>query len=340
MTRRLDEVTRTFESTQADISNGRLRYRLDIETKSFERTIMFARMNAKAMLISNSTELNRRYASICPSNAVRQILLKSKSSDCTLQEFQLVASKLQGNPAIACSIHPSEFYVQFPSSAQAARFEIFFDSFADFCAALRICVHDREAGVLRTKKTRGTRAKNVQVLGVEVLNNLETGTKERRVVLAQSIRTFAARAKIPVLLQRSTAWSDGSCKYGFSLSPESSSELNAHVQTAVQSHNATDARSTDLDKIPAERRFFALTWERSSGPISKSVTIYPEHVPGVLRSFLPAVVLRGNVLTSSTEDIFRTRLNGMLLKQVLVSPARTITPENSTMQPITQPMAS
>ncbi len=320
MARRMDKISSELVSTRSAISAEGFRDRRNHEKKTYERIILFARMNARALLVSNSTELNRLYPNICSSNVVRQILLKSKPSDCTLQDFQIIAAAFCANPDISCSIHPSEFYARFPSSGRAARFEISFDSFADFCAALKISVHDRESGVFRIKKNRRTRGKSIQVLGVEVLKNLVTGAKERRISLAHSIKCVKQRS-IPVLFQRSTAWSEGSCEYGFRLQQNASSELNQCVQATALSRDTTQRRFTDLDKVPLERRFFCLTWERVPCTSAEESTIYPEHVPGALRSVMPAVVLRSNLLTNSAEEIFETRISGVLLKQVLVSPA-------------------
>ncbi len=64
------------------------------EEKVLKPALFIASRNACKVLSPPYLELSRTYASLWSDNSVQQVLLQSKSSDCTLLQFRLLVSRL------------------------------------------------------------------------------------------------------------------------------------------------------------------------------------------------------------------------------------------------------
>ncbi len=201
-TRRLISSHIMFDKTSFDV-------------RILRRLIMFTNMTAVEALMSGSSELSRSYPSLCSANAVRQTVIKSQTTQCTLQEFQLLAAEFSRRNSIRCSVFPSDYYLAFPSVEKAKRFQIVFDTYSDFCQALEIDVLQSEAGLYKEKKGLARNVRAVQVLGVDVLSCGSSEGHERRILLGCSIRRRFDISRLPTLYQRSVLWTEGSFEEGF-----------------------------------------------------------------------------------------------------------------------------
>ncbi len=114
-----------------------------------------------------SMELGKNCPSVCATNSIVPILLRSPPTDCTLYEFMVLSVKFLQDAAIQCYAHPSEYHLTFPNAARCKRLDIVFKTYADLCQALQIDASTREAGVYREKKNRRRNTISVQVLGVK-----------------------------------------------------------------------------------------------------------------------------------------------------------------------------
>ncbi len=276
------------------------------DEKPLSRLIKFTRYRAKKALLGPGLEFGNQYTSLCASNSVVQIVLRSQASDCTMHEFQLFAMKLLTDRSIRCSAYPSEYHVKFPNFNRCARLEIVFGTFADMCEALEIDALTREAAIYREKKSRKSNTISVQVLGVE--NVMSTN---RRIFLACNAPPQASEEQITTLFQSSTAWFDGGWECGF--------HLRSDVASGIYSSSCSPDRRGQSPEISASSKhpnLFSIAWERleSTGEVS-----CPENVGGALRSYFPAVVLRTQLLTSSARAAFSTPIDGISLQQRLVT---------------------
>ncbi len=188
-----------------------------IKERTLRRNILFARIAAMKALGGANLELSRHYPLLCPGNSIRQIVLKSKSADCSLYDFRVIASHLSRDSNIQCEIKPSKFHALSCSTTNSDSFEIMFDTFADICEALRIPLDHRIQALYRKRKSHSGEIHCVQVLGIETLTDSkslsssvnEDGQRDlpqRRILLARSIPSprDQSTSQISVLHQHCT----------------------------------------------------------------------------------------------------------------------------------------
>ncbi len=282
--------------------------------RTIRRSILFANMTAQKALTSTHPEISRSYNILCPANSVRQIYLHSKPSDCTLSEFRIMASHFLNQEDIKCRIFPSAYSALFSSSSQDSCFQIVFESFCDLCQALQLSSNIRSAGVYKERKSTARDFRCVQIFGVDLVSPdreipLSSSTEEvrrgpeRKILLARSMPPPGTLdlTHVHVLHQPCTTWMDNSWEEGF-----------RHVQEELLDLSAFKSRSSFT-------KSFRIQWERSRDspfPTDSSA----ELIPGSLKSYFPAVVLRTRLLTRSVQNIFRTPGNGNSLRHNLCTP--------------------
>ncbi len=132
----------------ADAARSSMRTSIhDFNAASVRSTRGFLRRVASKTLEAGSIELGRIPTSPCAADSVKQILLKSSSSDCTLRNFQLLAKYLTTISCLKFEVFPSDYHVAFPAVERAKRFEIVFRSYFDICKALCIDAQKAEEGL-------------------------------------------------------------------------------------------------------------------------------------------------------------------------------------------------
>lgn len=271
-----------------------------LSERLLQRTLLFTNIAAVKALQACHTEICRNYSFVCAANSIRQISLRSKTSDCSLYDIRLLVSHFMRQEQLRCTIAPSAFYALLSSSSHPRNIEITFETFADVCDALQISADDREAGVYRERKVNcnsGRVLRCVQVLGIDT--SLRPGHKnegtERKILLARSMISAhdSTQKNVHILHQPSTKWSDldGTWEEGFQLKVEPESALRI-FGTAEENRHAVDAE-TELPRTNPNRRrqsafvtnankAFVLQWERcEQSPHARDADSHL--VPGALR---------------------------------------------------------
>ncbi len=95
---------------------------IDLETQCRLRIILFARRNAVSALKTGHAELSRAPSMLCSGNTVKQVLLRTKASDCTLADFKLFARSFSSSTSFRCQVVPSAFYASISDAAYASPF--------------------------------------------------------------------------------------------------------------------------------------------------------------------------------------------------------------------------
>ncbi len=103
----------------------------DFNRRILPPLIKFGAGSVLAALSTPSIDMTRLNF-LCPANAVEQSVLKSHKSDCTLLEFQTMATNCSRKSSIKCDMPSSHYYVAFLNAAKADRFEIVVPTFFDF----------------------------------------------------------------------------------------------------------------------------------------------------------------------------------------------------------------
>ncbi len=75
--------------------------------------LKLAAPNAVMSITTLCAEFNKIVLVQCISETAGQFYLKSKASDCTLQEFRQLASACMNSPSFSCEVLPSEYYMHF-----------------------------------------------------------------------------------------------------------------------------------------------------------------------------------------------------------------------------------
>lgn len=318
----LGRIRQDLNSARRNISISRthaIHDKLSFESRALRRVLLFASENARKTLVVGSKELTRSCRNLCAGTAVKQVLLKTKSADCTFLEFQLLASSLSASTEYRCSIFPSEYYARFCNPDKATRFEIIFPTYFDYCSALNIDVDTREAGLYIERGTARKTVRAIQILGVDVLAD------SRRVLVGCGMPKSPSDERVPVLHQESTNWTSGTADSGVLYRTEVLQSIfnsRARITTSVpvvEQAGERKKRSSRLHEEPDELWTFSLAWKRIPAARSGFETT-PETIAGHLYSKLPAVVLRGNVLTRTAQIAFSSLINGKYLKEIVVSP--------------------
>ncbi len=156
----------------------------------------------------------------------------------------------------------------------------------------------------------------VQVVGVEALDSIPGSSQSRRILLGGSMPSKTTPHSIPMLYQSTLAWTENTWESGFVYRAE---PLNPDHLRARNRAPSEKPRLSDINMPPLQKNTFCITWERSCGGPNYP-HMPPEIVPGTLRSFFPAVLLRSRILTETARKVFLSRLNGIFLKQIIVSP--------------------
>lgn len=271
---------------------------------TLQRLLLFASPNPRKVLSRSYPDFSRSVPNPCPGNTVVQVVLRSKASDCTLHEFQVLLNACSDNSRIRCSVYPSEFHAKFPDPSSSARFDIGFDTYSGICEALGINARLREQGLYREKKNSARKLNSVQVAGVAT-----NDTRTRRVLLGRSMPTRTVQSSAHTLFQASLAWNESTWETGFVHRFEN---LNLEISRPQQS------RFSDINMPPPDSRVFRITWERNPGAFD-SPGIQSDMVAGSLRSNFPAVIIRSRILTESARSILMSRIDGFLLKQIIAS---------------------
>ncbi len=271
------------------------------DERAVARTVHFSRRRAKKVLLSTDAELGKNCFTLCASNSVVQVVLRSTPSECTLHEFQLWAMKLLKDLSVHCYAFPSEYHVKFPNINRCSRLDIVFDTYADLCQALEIDCATRESALYREKKNRRRNSISVRVLGVE-----KVISTNRRIFLARNPPSRASADRITTLYQASTSWFEDSWECGFSLRSDLASTIHSPSQMP------------DCVLSPEHSNLFSLSWERMDIGVDQGSS--SEIIGGAVRSSFPAVVLRTRLLTSSTRAAFMLPVDGVSLRQRLATP--------------------
>ncbi len=286
-----------------------------------KRTALFARMRALLVLLNGSKELTSRPRSISESNSVVQVVLKSSPTDCTLQEFQLLAKHIEQMPSVRSKNFPSDYSVKFPSPSSTTRLHICFETYKDVCAALSFDAHQTASYVYREKCDISRNLRAIQVLGVDMRIN-----DDRKILLGRSFPSRMYMDPIPYLHQNRAVWREGSWEAGFKFCVEGLSveewprEMRRAEGRARNTHNRRGSEGrvrnmTDLNSAPLEPLQFSISWERASGISSDNSST--RTVPGHLRSCFPAVILRSRQLILSTRTLFETPYKSHSLSHIV-----------------------
>ncbi len=167
----------------------------DFRAKTRRRILLFARKNAVQELRLCHSELSQKYSTLCPGNSVRQVLLRTKASDCTLADFRVLVSALVSSLSIKCEVFPSEFYTHFLDTGSAQCFHVSFDTYFDICEALEINVKNREEGLYRSRKDSSRQLRAVQVMGVDILPSRDHPENTRRICSPEALQLLLQTSK-------------------------------------------------------------------------------------------------------------------------------------------------
>ncbi len=130
--RRVTALSRRMDVTSAQVASGNALaavQKAQGTEKCLQRTILFASINAAKALCTPHPELSRPVTNLCAGNTVAQVMLKSKASDCTLEDFRLFTRECCQSDVIGCMVLPSEFYAMFSDTSKCSRFDIVFDTY-------------------------------------------------------------------------------------------------------------------------------------------------------------------------------------------------------------------
>lgn len=320
----VDDISSLRKSAESERATAILRT-TGVKSIAIRRTIIFAKISAVKALQSGSIELGKKERPPCAANSIRQVFIKSRPSDCTLLDFQLLAQELLKSPTIHCSVFPSEYYATFPTVCSVSRLEIIFPCYSSMCEALQISVGLREAGLYKERYSsarEGRQLRASQILGVSLLRKLADGSNYRTVLIGHGMPLQEPDYQIPSLFQSSCVWQDDTWTTGFSFRKESSKSLARLPAPLDLSDILLRPRISDINRRGPEQRTFSLVWERSTC-ISLEVPPTADCVPGCLRSIFPCVVLRTSALTATARNVFSARVDGMFPSQIAVSPTPT-----------------
>ncbi len=307
---RVDNLANDVRASNSSVHAARMA--VSSSTASFNARVLrrvshFAKSCAIRLLQSGSSEMKKSGLNLSPGSSVRQVILRSEGTDCTLLEFQLLCAASVSNPAIRCTIYPSQYYASFPSVRRTSRMEISFNSYYDICEALQIDVLEREKGLYRERKTFGRILKCLQIMGVNCVRKRQGENDDRVILIGRSLPIKNWDAEIPVLLQRSLEWSENTWETGLEFSMQPPNSLLPTVTNVLSCDGAQ--RTSDINCVAPEHRSFSMYWEKLPGSCSDSET-NSEFVLGTLYSSFPAVILRSRILTLSAQEAFSRRFNG------------------------------
>ncbi len=298
------------------------REKASFEARVLERALSFARAAFLRVILGGNADMNRSYPSLCAANSVKQVLLKSSPTDCTLLEFNLMVTEFLKRDNVKCDVFPSTYYALFMNSEHASHFEIAFETFFDLCEALKVDVVARESGLYREGCNRQRQVRAIQILGVDFVTETSRQRKERRILIGRSMPTSRAGSSsnlVPLLFQGTTAWSEGLPEDGFVFRQESLDSFVTNASLNSEDRRHIPSRMSDVNMPDTKVRKFSLIWERMNQG-AHEMGAESERVLGRLRCFIPAVILRSSKLTQTVQTIFSTRVNGRYLKQIVVSP--------------------
>ncbi len=267
------------------------------------------------VLQSGSQELTKRPDSFCEAKSVIQDVLKSAPTDCRLQDFQDLVSRIKHRCSIRCTVFPSDYSVQFPSPSRTRRLGVQFETDKDMCDALELDIHDREIGVYREKGNIRRNLRAIQVIGVDMRDR-----QDRKLLLGRSFPTSVPTDVVPLLHQDRAVWREGSWEKGFRCWWVTLKSISAPVETTYRGASISNPkRNSDLNCQPHRKHMFPISWEVLSG--FGSHTSEASNVPGSgsLRVCLPVVILRSRILTASTKSLFETRFYGRFSKQIIAT---------------------
>ncbi len=289
----------------------------EISTRTVQNLLLFAQKNAVDALKRGHIELSRSYNVLCESNSLQQVELRTAASDCTLADFRTLSRFFLSNRSYECDAFPSELYVQHSEPGTSTRLHVVFGSYFDICEALQISAKIREQGVYRSKTDSSGQMGSVQIMGVDMLASEDCANRARFILLGRGVPTSLNQRIVPTLHQSNTSWSENSWEGELMYKEESVANIVRSTNSGTPVRFVSNLASSDINAILVDRNLFRISWERSiqaTGPNTSA-----DCVPGSLRSFFPAVILRTRILTSSVQRVFSTRVRAVYLKQILSS---------------------
>ncbi len=160
----------------------------------------------------------------------------------------------------------------------------------------------------------------VQIVGIEqVKRSVDLPIqKKRRVFPGVGTPYMADETQRICMLQENPVWSEGSWETGFSRGSgypdHSPTEEAATISDDSLRRVPTSALNTIREKSPV----FSLIW-RKTARVELQGGHPDEQCLGTLRATIPAVVLRGRLLTTGARKIFEAKIEGKFLRESLVS---------------------
>lgn len=293
------------------------------DERILRRALSFAKLCATRALKLKHREFSDAPHPIVEGNSIRQVFLRSKAADCTLEDFRLMVSHFSNSKSIRCTPLPSEYYILFSSCSNASTFEVRFECFRDLCDALDLPADICEKNIYKERSDRTGDLRCVQVLGVSV----ETCTpapnshaiRQRKNLLAHSVfQNFdSSLPRVHVMHQRRAIWTNNAWETGFEHSLQQRFHISDYAIPSDTSGFASSKPQRPASLHPAtSSSAFSISWEQhpdSPNPQNSSAAM----VLGFIRVVLPAVILRSRVLTRSTQDIFTAQYENRSLQSHL-----------------------
>ncbi len=286
---------------------------------ALRRITMFACRSAVQTLLGPNKELSEVPPHLCAATSVRQVMHKSKAVDSSLFEFRAFARACYLNSDIDCAFYPSDYHVLHLLAVRTNQLQIVFPSYADFCTALDIDVPTRQAGLLRKQTDRRKAVRAIQVVGFDVVKQGDT-TPERRIFPAISVPSnleYASAHAHICLYQHNATWSDNSWESGFVRRMDAPpADFVREVQRV-----SPPAAASEITIAGSDFPVFSVVWKKHVHiPFRNGAS--DEYCIGSLRLTIPAVIIRGRLLTTTTQDAFKTPVDGKLLSSMLVSKSK------------------
>ncbi len=289
--RRVDELEEKFSEISSSLLTEKAmnERRKNSETSRIVRRILlFATRSADKILSFGHPAFGHAPTALCPGNTMCQVVLRSAEAQCTLHDFRILTRFFLQLPSIDCRVIPSDFHVQEASPARLPEIDIRFPTFAALCEALDLKASLRVDGFYRQRRNWSREVRAAQVMGVIQSGASSEGEAFRKVMLGRSRTNSSPGEEVHFLLQRTGEWAEGSYVHGFSLESESNA-------------NFLEPEGPSTEPYPL---YYRIKWERCPGVKVKDDSI-DELVPGAIRSYFPAVILRSNILISTAAAALR-----------------------------------
>ncbi len=321
-----EEVRACKTATATALRTTAREQQLSRDAYILRRTTLLASRNFADALLSSTKELSKRPTTLNEATSVRQTTVNTKAIDCSLYEFRVFARECALNNAISCDLIPSDYYVLNLPASRTEQLQITFPTYYDFCAALDIDIVTRERGLYRQQKNRRNDVRALQIVGIEqkVREELRSGRRidpQRRVFPGVGTPTTEDSTPRICLFQSNATWSDNSWESSFVRIMDSPRPQLIRVSQSSHHNSATHKmRTSSVNAINSECPVFSVIWKSSARAEMKEGSS-EEFSLGLLKCTIPAVVIRGRLLTKDVDAIFSARSNdGKLLTQQIVSP--------------------